>query len=205
MRVLNIIKTGLDHWLRRHYKRAIITCMIIIAFTMIMETFFYINRNWRHLTEQPLELHAVFLPMAVAVSFHIGSQQTVVYYTQRWIKLFVEYFHRKKFANFIIRRLLYQLQLASQKLPKNKTGIDLMDPATQKIFERVQKEAYHAVQLFRRDANVILDREESRYIVTEEEEEQFREAGIGHRLVTDKLLRQLLSPYGEGPRSRASR
>nr|XP_017026438.1 uncharacterized protein LOC108077556 [Drosophila kikkawai] len=194
MRALNIIKTGLDLWLQRHYGRVAATCLIIGGITMLIDISLYIQCYL-----------VLCLWLAVCVTFYYGYQVALLHsgVEELWdvpIRRFEE-FRRIRFASFIVRRLLYQLQLAGQRLPKPKTAFDLMDPAIQQIFEQVQKDAYQAVQLFRRDANALLIQQsleqESLFVVPEDEDEELMEAGFSKALVPIELIRQLLMPYGE--------
>ncbi|KAH8235152.1 hypothetical protein KR032_009307 [Drosophila birchii] len=196
MKVLKVIKTILDLWLQRRHQRVLFICMTFAVVTMWLETGYYIQSNWQ---DQRTKLHAVLLLLAVGVMIHFTNKHADRCCPHFWIDFVVQNFRRIIFADFILRRLMYQLQLVSQRLPK--PPIDLLDPLTQQIFEQVQKDAFLAVQVFRRDANAVLDRDQSKYIMIEEEEEEVRKAGFRHTLVSDQLLRQLLGPYGEAPRS----
>ncbi|KAH8285967.1 hypothetical protein KR054_000056 [Drosophila jambulina] len=203
---MNIIKTSLDLWLQRHHRDVAAKCLIIVAVTMFIQIQMKLISWWVQLMQTP-EPHFVFLLMAVVVPFLIGYKQILRYFTLQWLYLLFEKLFRIMFADFIVRRLLYQLQLAGRRLPHPKPEIDLTDPATRQIFQQVQIEAYRAVQLFRRDANAILDRQapvpltDYCYMVLEDEIEVLWKAGCNNMLVNERLLRKLLSPYGEDPKS----
>lgn len=210
MRILGMLKTNLDDWLQRHHKGVALACLIVVAFTMFLRvSFFHFQHDliyWRNLVMDP---HYLMLSMVLGVPFRLGYQLAVRFFPTQWQESLVEQLRRRQFADFIVRRLLHQLDLASRKLPERGKVLDLTDPATQQRFEQVQMAAYRAVQLFRQDANAVLYQqppeptEESRYIVLDEEEQALRQNGFVRldMLVTDKLLRQLLSPCGERPSS----
>lgn len=112
-------------------------------------------------------------------------------------------YQSRRFANFIVRRMLCQLEWAMSRLPMevDKQGL-LEDSKLLQRYELAKHEAYHAVDLFRRDAASILfpqprlPQDVAPFLVLKEEEKALLQAGyaqIGLK-VTHQVLRQLLYP-----------
>lgn len=109
----------------------------------------------------------------------------------------------RKFADFIVRRMLYHLELAMSKLPAELDEQALLDDELlQKRYQLARDEAYQAVEVFRRDASALLfarhrlPQEVAPFFVLKEEEMLLQQAGyaqIGLK-VTHQVLWQLLYP-----------
>ncbi|TDG52966.1 hypothetical protein AWZ03_000509 [Drosophila navojoa] len=109
---------------------------------------------------------------------------------------------RRQFADFIVRRLLLQLELAMLRMPR-KLRVDqqLNDPRARMRCEMAKEAAYRAVDIFRRDAAALLFKHRRRSLdeatfVLDEEELMLLHGGYGHidLRVSCQLLRRLLYP-----------
>lgn len=108
-------------------------------------------------------------------------------------------YRRRRFANFIVRRMLCQLELAMSGLPMQLNEQALLeDSQLLQRYQLAKHEAYQAVDLFRRDAaSLILPQDVApSFFVHKEEDQALLQAGyaqIGLK-VSHKVLRQLLYP-----------
>lgn len=109
---------------------------------------------------------------------------------------------RRQFADFIVRRLLLQLELAMLRMPR-KLRVDqqLNDPRARMRCEMAKEAAYRAVDIFRRDAATLLFKRHRRSVdegtfVLDEEELMLLHGGYGQidLRVDFQLLRRLLYP-----------
>ncbi|XP_017111784.1 uncharacterized protein LOC108135547 [Drosophila elegans] len=216
MVVLDMIYARLNLWLRRRYLRVIITFVILVLVTFVLDMcFLFFQRDlifWRDLVVEILE--DCFLLPAIMISISVVVKSLVVatlvadhFFPHQWLQSRLERHRRQKFANFIVRRLLFQLELAKRRLPQPRVHLDLTDVVIQQNYEQVHMVAHRAVEIFRRDAMSLLEQKSSnssgepRYFVLEEEEQALRRNGFAriNLRVTNQVLRQLLSPLEKEP------
>lgn len=109
---------------------------------------------------------------------------------------------RRRYADFIVRRLLLQLELAMLRMSR-KLRVDqqLNDPRARMRCEMAKEAAYRAVDIFRRDAAALLFKRHRRSLdegtfVLDEEELMLLHGGYGRidLRVDCQLLRRLLYP-----------
>ncbi|KAH8398775.1 hypothetical protein KR222_003130 [Zaprionus bogoriensis] len=113
-------------------------------------------------------------------------------------------YRRRKFADFIMRRMLLQLEVAMSRMPVPLDASALLtDPQLQRSYQQAKEAAYQAVDLFRRDAAaLIFDRyqlphEAAPFFVLKEEELALLHGGYAHigLNVTHQVLWRLLYPH----------
>ncbi|KAH8379416.1 hypothetical protein KR009_004802, partial [Drosophila setifemur] len=211
MYILGFMTTTLKHWLQHRYLAVIIGCLIVMLVTLVLDLGLAHDRDlifWRDLLITILKdsflLPVFVLSLAVACKTLMMASVLANYcFPHQWLHYRLEERRRQRFANFIVRRLLLKLELASRRFPKPDMDLDLVDPVTRKSYERARMGAYRAVEIFRRDANSVLRKQspdssegEPHYFILEEEELTLRRHGY-HSIklrVTDQVLRQLISP-----------
>ncbi|KAH8300484.1 hypothetical protein KR018_008660, partial [Drosophila ironensis] len=215
MRVLGLIASTLSHWLQQRYMEVGFGCSIVISLTLFLEISLAADRDliyWRDILTAALE-SSLLLPIALLgvsagckliLMAHLVADHC---FPRLWLQNCLERRRRLVFADFIVRRLLLQLELTARRLPPSAKDVDGADPAMLQSYERARRSAYRAVEIFRRDAQTVLqprlvdsnEEEDSsipHYFVLEEEERALRRHGYGSLdlPVTEKLIRQLLRP-----------
>jgi len=111
-------------------------------------------------------------------------------------------YRQRKFADFIVRRLLWQLELAMLGMSQALDQDLFVDPSVQQHLQLAKDSAYRAVDVFRRDAAVLLfdtqssPSEDISFFILEEEELDLFNAGYSKISlhVTKNVLKQLLYP-----------
>jgi len=155
------------------------------------------------LVKQPL-ISYCFLPLVISLTqlLLFIANPRIEYGMEVILSKLTHKYRQRKFADFIVRRLLWRLELPmlsmSQALDQDLFG----DPSVQLRLQLAKDSAYRAVDVFRRDAAVLLldvqspPSEGISFFILEEEELELLNAGyskIGLH-VTKNVLKQLLYP-----------
>ncbi|EDW33455.1 GL15480 [Drosophila persimilis] len=202
-------------WIQRHHVVLGLLHALILLTTIILDyslTFhscdlFY----WCAMARTLLNEH-LFLPKIVAKFALMFCIAFECFSPHQWVIRLFKRRARRRFANFIVRRLVMQLDQASESLPKSGDGLDLSDPLTQQNYVQARMAQYRAMDLFRRDANALLVQRlpligNPHLFVLEEEEDLLARAGyssIGLQ-VTEQVIQDLIRPYHQATKDKRPR
>lgn len=199
----------LKHCLQRRYLLLSVCCLCVALCTFVLE-YYYVGKQ-RDLLYWMQLLRTVLRWLLFTCSLLCTCSLLVVTILQLCLLLMVQLllsdmsrkYGRRRFANFIVRRMLCQLELAMSRLPMEVDEQALLeDSQLQQRYKLAKHEAYQAVDLFRRDAASILfpqprlPQDVAPFLVVKEEEKILLQAGyaqIGLK-VTYQVLKQLLYP-----------
>ncbi|KAH8327710.1 hypothetical protein KR074_011219, partial [Drosophila pseudoananassae] len=202
----------LSHWLQHRYPMVALGCFATILTTFVLKICLASQCDlifWRD-TLITVFGDCVLLPVIV-LSFSVAWKVFLFasflagnYFPHKWLKTRLDERRRMKFADFIVRRLLLQLELSIRRLPSSEVDMDLSNPDDRQSYERAREAGYRAVEIFRRDAKAVLENKSSdssalegpHYFVLEEEQRALQRHGYGsiNLRVTEEVLRQILSP-----------
>lgn len=212
MRILRQVAGIFSHWLQHRYPMVALGCFATILVTFVLKICLATERDlifWRDLLiaifEDAILLPVVVLSFSVAWKiFLVASFLAFNCFPHNWVKTRMDERRRMQFADFIVRRLLLQLELTSRRLPLSEADVDLSDPFVRQSYERAREAGYRAVEIFRRDAKAVLEKkspdssalEGPHYFVLEEEQRALQRHGYGsiNLRVTESVLQQILSP-----------
>ncbi|XP_030386096.1 uncharacterized protein LOC115632940 [Scaptodrosophila lebanonensis] len=199
------------HWLRRFYVYIGSAWALFALLTYFLDHQYATHGRdlmfWREFLAKYLH-PSMMIPMSlinISLLFKFCVFLTVLLvhlFPGHGIENYLERRRRQKYASYIMRRLLLQLELAMWHRPKK---LELHDALTQLHYQYAQASAFRAVSLFRRDAEKLLVKrhEESDqdldFFVLDEEELMLQLSGYHNTpySVTDQVLAKLLYPQRE--------
>ncbi|KAL7733236.1 hypothetical protein ACLKA6_004742 [Drosophila palustris] len=201
---------SLKHYLQRYHRKLAVFFALLGLLTFFLEQsyvgqqrdLFYWMDLLMVLRQHPFLFCLLVLVMILTRLFVLTAHHNVNVGVQIIFSELLRKYHRRKFADFIVRRLLCHLELAMLRMPQSSLR-DLFDnPAIQQRLQLAKDMAYRAVDVFRRDAAALLiDRlppssEDNPFFILQEEELDLLNAGysIISLNVTNDVLRQLLYP-----------
>ncbi|XP_022215384.1 uncharacterized protein LOC111069579 [Drosophila obscura] len=203
-------------WIRRHHVTLGLLHTLIFIVTTVLDfqlTFHSCDLSyWTEMASRPMT-EQFLLPMLIAISAKLTVLFCIAFEhlaPHQWVIRLLKRNARRRFANFIVRRLVMQLDQASALLPKSRNGsLDLSDPLTQQSYVEARTAHYRAMDLFRRDADALLVERlptngNPHIFVLQEEEDLLARAGyssIGLQ-VSEHVLQDLLGPQGGGKQKR---
>ncbi|BFF98671.1 uncharacterized protein DMAD_06765 [Drosophila madeirensis] len=192
-------------WIRRHQVLLVLLHFLILAATIVVDYKLTIDLSyWRKrvttlLTEEPTNLLPMLMATKLTGLLYMAFRYLLIH---EWVIGVLERRERRRFANFIVRRLVMQLDQASERLPKSGK---LSDPLTQQSYVEARTAQYRAIDLFRRDANALLVQRnptdvDPHFFVLPEEEELLARAGYSSidLKVTEHVLQDLITPLDVG-------
>ncbi|KAH8366040.1 hypothetical protein KR093_008596 [Drosophila rubida] len=209
MNILGYLKQYVE---RRHRKLGLLFAFFAL-FTLLLEQSYVRDQQdllyWlEQLTVVRRHPYKVIAVILLAIMF-----QFVLMVVQRRIEwltcgIFAETIRKyrsRKFADFIMRRLLWHLELAMLRMPVDLKQNILVDPEVQKRFQLAKDKAYLAVDVFRRDAAALLlnrmplTSEDSPFFILKEEEQALLNGGYSRikLRVSSDVLKQLLYPQSK--------
>ncbi|XP_070135579.1 uncharacterized protein [Drosophila bipectinata] len=212
MRILHQVAGILSHWLQHRYPMVALGCFVTILVTFVLKSCLASQCDlifWRDtlitVLKNGILLPVVILSLPVAWKlFLFASFLAGYHFPHKWVKDRLDERRRMQFADFIVRRLLLQLELSIQRLPSSEVDMDLSNPVVRQNYERAREAGYRAVEIFRRDAKAVLENkspnssalEGPHYFVLEEEQQALRRHGYGSidLRVTEEVLREILRP-----------
>ncbi|KAH8307062.1 hypothetical protein KR044_004443 [Drosophila immigrans] len=209
MNILGCLNQYLE---RGHRKLGILVALLALITLLLEDSYVREKRDLLYWREQLMVVHrnpyVVFVVVLVAIVLQLLLM--LVQHRIQWITcgILAETIrkHRsRKFADFIMRRLLWHLELAMLSMPLDENRNILHDPAVQKRFQMAKDKAYLAVDVFRRDAAALLlnrlplTSEDSPFFVLKEEEQALLKGGYSriNLRVSSDVLRQLLYPHSK--------
>ncbi|XP_034482195.1 uncharacterized protein LOC117787710 isoform X1 [Drosophila innubila] len=154
------------------------------------------------LEQHPFVFCLLVLVMILTRLLVLTAHQNVNVGIQTIFSELIRKYHQRKFADFIVRRLLWHLEMAMLRMPPAIKADLLEDPLMQQRLQLAKNMSYKAVDVFRRDAAALLldrlplNREDTPFFILKEEELELLNAGYSHISlnVTHDVLRQLLYP-----------
>ncbi|XP_068142226.1 uncharacterized protein [Drosophila tropicalis] len=193
---LNYLVTYLREWMMRHPNITTVYMVGLMSILSLDLTLgYYMQTHYEHKDENRdtyIPYCAVFFCMVC--KFALLAAMMIKYFSPvRHLNEYLAGRQRKRFASFIVRRLIYQLDVASR----------IMGPIGENLskYHEATETAYRAVAEFRRDANALLVERPSssdgdlQFFVLAEEEAELTEAGYGQRDI-DVTVEMLLDLVG---------
>lgn len=201
------------HYLQRYHRKLGAFFALLGLLTYFLEQNYVAQQRdllyWMDLLmvlrQHPFLFCLLVLVMILTRLFVLTAHQNVNVGMQAIFSELLRRYHRRKFADFIMRRLLWHLELAMLRMPQSLKEDLFDDPAIQQRLQLAKDMAYKAVDVFRRDAAALLidqlpfSGEDSPFFILQEEELDLLNAGYSHISlnVTYDVLRQLLYPQSK--------
>ncbi|EDW69040.1 uncharacterized protein [Drosophila virilis] len=203
----------LKRCLQRRYRTVASAIVFVALLTFFLEQSYVGQQRdllyWRemvlHISHQPCLLCCLTATVLCPLLIMLLIQQRLIQSIEYTVAKLMRLYRRRKFADFIVRRLLLQLELAMQRMPGQLEAQQLLDdPITRRRYQLASEAAHRAVDIFRRDAAALLFQgyrlypEDTTYVLREEELVLLH-GGYGQieLHVNSQVLRRLLYPQGK--------